>query len=286
VPRAALGARRFDKRNQPRRVELSIEMQAGWRASGRLAPTSCADPLQRKLAAMSEDVVGAAKGHVALPTPPERRRIVLDMPSWVPSEKVPRRVMMIAAASAIVGVFVPTALPFITGWVSSDSFGSWGYAGIFLTNFLGTATGFIPVPGLTAAGQALIIAGSRHLFVPGVIVAGSAGMTLAESTAYLQGAVGRGIMEEREMPVKGRIGEWMSRMAGWVDFLMARWGFLTLLVLSAIPNPAFEFAGIAAGAVRMNFWRFLLAVGIGKTIRVILLVWVGNELLDWVGIDV
>lgn len=237
---------------------------------------------------MGEEALSTAHPHehVVLPEPPERRRIVLDMPSWVPSEKVPRRVMMIVAAFVIIGVFVVTALPFVAGWVDSDSFESWGYAGIFLTNFLGTATGFIPVPGLTAAGQALIIAGSRHLFVPGVVVAGSAGMTLAESTAYLQGAVGRGLMEEREMPVKGRLGEWMSRMAGWVDWLMARWGFLTLLVLSAVPNPLFEFAGITAGAVRMNFWRFLLAVAIGKTIRVILLVWLGNELLDAVGIDV
>jgi membrane protein DedA with SNARE-associated domain len=56
---------------------------------------------------------------------------------------------------------------------------------------------------------------------------------------------------------------------------------MTLLVLSAIPNPFFEFAGITAGAVRMNFWRFLVAVGIGKTIRVILLVTVGKALVDW-----
>jgi membrane protein YqaA with SNARE-associated domain len=53
---------------------------------------------------------------------------------------------------------------------------------------------------------------------------------------------------------------------------MSHYGFATLLVLSAVPNPVFEFAGITAGAVRMNFWRFLLAVGIRKTIRVILLV--------------
>ena len=61
---------------------------------------------------------------------------------------------------------------------------------------------------------------------------------------------------------------------------MARYGFATLLLLSAVPNPFFEFAGITAGAVRMNFWRFLLAVGIGKTARVILLVIIGQALLD------
>ncbi len=236
---------------------------------------------------MGEDALSRPPhvGNVAIPPPP-RRRIVLDMPSWVPSEKIPQRLLVALTAFALIGTFVGTALPFIMGWLDGDTFKEWGYAGIFLTNFIGTATGFVPVPGLTAAGQALIIAGSRHLFVPGVVVAGSAGMTLAESTAYLQGVVGRGLMEEREMPVKGRLGVWMSRTAGWVDWLMARWGFLTLLVLSAIPNPFFEFAGITAGAVRMNFWRFLVAVAIGKTIRVILLVWLGNTFLDAVGLDV
>jgi membrane protein DedA with SNARE-associated domain len=236
---------------------------------------------------MGEDVLSGPPhaADVAIPPPP-RRRIVLDMPSWVPTEKVPQRLLIVLTVGVMLGTFVGTALPFIMGWLDGDTFKEWGYAGIFLTNFIGTATGFVPVPGLTAAGQALIIAGSRHLFVPGVVVAGSAGMTLAESTAYLQGAVGRGLMEEREMPVKGRLGEWMSRSAGWVDWLMARWGFLTLLVLSAIPNPFFEFAGITAGAVRMNFWRFLVAVAIGKTIRVILLVWLGNTLLDAVGINI
>jgi membrane protein DedA with SNARE-associated domain len=166
------------------------------------------------------------------------------------------------------------------GWLGEDQFDDFGYGGIFAANFLGTATGFIPVPGLTAAGQALIVAGSDSLFVPGVVVAGSLGMTLAESTAYLTGVIGRGLAEERQMPVKGRLGRAMHKAAGWVDWMMDRYGFLTLLVLSAIPNPFFEFAGITAGAVRMNFWRFLIAVAIGKTIRVILLVTLGKELVD------
>ena len=59
---------------------------------------------------------------------------------------------------------------------------------------------------------------------------------------------------------------------------MLRWGFLTLVVLGAIPNPLFEFAGVTAGAVRMNFWRFLLAVAIGKTIRALMLAFVGGWL--------
>jgi membrane protein DedA with SNARE-associated domain len=226
---------------------------------------------------MSEEALQQALPE--LPEYPPQRRIVLDMPSWVPTERFPRWLLMAGLVFVALAALIGTALPFAFGWVGQEDFETLGYPGIFLANFFGTATGFIPVPGLTAGGQALIIAGSDTLFIPGVIVAGASGMTLAESTAYLTGSIGRGIAEERPRPA-GPLGDFMHRSAAWIDRLMASYGFATLLVLSAIPNPFFEFAGITAGAVRMNFWRFLLAVGIGKTIRVVLLVIIGQALLD------
>jgi membrane protein YqaA with SNARE-associated domain len=214
-------------------------------------------------------------------TPPSPGgRIVLDMPSWVPTERLPRWLLISGLVFVLISALAGTAVPFALGWLSQDDFETLGYPGIFLANFLGTATGFVPVPGLTAGGQALIVAGADDLFKPGVVLAGASGMTLAESTAYLTGVVGRGLAEERQMPVKGRLGAWMHATARRIDWLMAHYGFGTLLALSAIPNPFFEFAGITAGAVRMNFWRFLLAVAIGKTARVILLVILGDALLD------
>ena len=229
--------------------------------------------------------VPAQDNDIALPEPPPRR-LVLDMPSWLPLDRVPRPVMIAVAAVVLVALVAGTTVPFAAGWVDQDDLEALSYPGLFLANFLGTATVFVPVPGLTAAGQALIVAGPRDLGLNpvGVVAAGAAGMTLAESTAYLAGAVGRGVAEERKMPVGGRLGKSLRRAAGWVDWLMARYGFATLLVLSAVPNPLFEFAGITAGAVRMNFWRFLLAVGVGKTMRVIILVIVGDAFLDFFGI--
>ncbi|HUF52692.1 MAG TPA: VTT domain-containing protein [Dehalococcoidia bacterium] len=235
---------------------------------------------------MTEEALQGPAHEEAIPEPPPKR-IVLDMPSWLPTDKFPRKLLIVGLVFVLLSALLGTSVPVALGWVGEETFNRYGYAGIFAANFLGTATGFIPVPGLTAAGQALIIAGSDSLFVPGVVVAGASGMTLAESTAYLTGSIGRGLAEERQMPVKGRLGRVMHRMAGWVDWLMDRYGFMTLLVLSAIPNFLFEFAGITAGAVRMNFWRFLLAVAIGKTIRVIILVTAGKALLDaivdWMG---
>jgi len=234
---------------------------------------------------MAKEGVEAAAGDddIALP-PPERRRIVLDTPSWLPVEKLPRRLLIALAALFLIGLIVGTTVPFAAGWLDQDDLETFGYPGIFLANFLGTATVFVPVPGLTAAGQALIVAGAERLWTPGVVIAAASGMTLAESTAYLAGVVGRGVAEQRQRPMAGRAGRWMRRAAGWVDWLMARYGFLTLLALSAVPNPLFEFAGITAGAVRMHFGRFLLAVAIGKTTRVIIIVIVGQAFLDFFGV--
>jgi membrane protein DedA with SNARE-associated domain len=213
---------------------------------------------------------------------PPPRRIVLDAPSWIPTEKLPRKLIIGSLIVFVLVVVAGTAIPFALGWLDQQDLETFGYAGIFLANFFGTATVFVPVPGLTAAGQALIVQGPRELDLNpiGVIITGSAGMTFAETTAYAAGAVGRGVAEERPMPLGGRIGSAMRRAARWIDWLMARYGFATLLLLSAIPNIFFEFAGITAGATRMHFWRFLLAVGIGKTIRVVALVILGDALLD------
>lgn len=210
------------------------------------------------------------------------RRIVLDAPSWLPIEKFPRAVVIGSLLVFVLAVVLGTAIPFSLGWIDQSDLETFGYPGIFLANFFGTATVFIPVPGLSAAGQALIVQGPRELNLNpiGVIVAGASGMTLAEITAYASGAIGRGLAEDRPMPLGGRIGSMMRRFARWITWLMARYGFATLLVLSAVPNFFFEFAGITAGATRMNFWSFLIAVGIGKTIRVILLVVLGDALLD------
>ncbi|KKK79749.1 hypothetical protein LCGC14_2830370, partial [marine sediment metagenome] len=105
---------------------------------------------------------------IALPEPPARR-LVLDMPSWLPLERVPRWLMIAVAAAVVVWLIVGTTVPFAVGWLGQDDLETLGYPGIFLANFLGTATVFVPVPGLTAAGQALIVAGSQTLWDPGVV---------------------------------------------------------------------------------------------------------------------
>ena len=48
---------------------------------------------------------------------------------------------------------------------------------------------------------------------------------------------------------------------------MQRHGFLSIAVFAFIPNPAFDAAGIAAGALRYAAWRFAFACFLGKTAK-------------------
>lgn len=194
--------------------------------------------------------------------------------------RLPSGLVLGVSISLILGLaaFV-SFLPLMLG-VNSQDLESLGYPGVFIANFLGTATLFFPVPGLTAAGQALIVALSDDLNPNLVALLGGSGMALAELTAYGAGRGLREVSAEREMPLRGIVGRWLRYAAGVIDRLMVNYGVPTLFILSALPNPLFEFAGVTAGAVRMNLWKFLAPVVVGKMLRAFLLAYLGQRFLD------
>jgi membrane protein DedA with SNARE-associated domain len=158
-------------------------------------------------------------------------------------------------------------------------FGDLGYAGIFLANLASTATLFIPVPGLTAAAQALIISSGDVLSPFWVGIAGGLGMALGEVTAYVAGMAAAFIAQEEEIRPPRRLQPIIDRIIRGVDWLMAHYGMPTLFILSAVPNPLFEVAGWTAGATRFSFWRFMASVTPGKCLRGILLAYIGEKLI-------
>lgn len=125
----------------------------------------------------------------------------------------------------------------------------YGYLGVFITTLVGSATVILPVPALAI----VYVGGSIWNPVLLGLVAGL-GDAMGEATAYLAGYAGQGLIED--LSLYKRFAHWMQRR-----------GFLTILVLSAIPNPFFDLAGIAAGASRFPGKRFFLAAWIGKTIK-------------------
>lgn len=143
--------------------------------------------------------------------------------------------------------------------------GKFGYIGVFLVSILGNATIILPVPSL-----AVVFAGGGVLNPLVVGLVAGLGEPLGELTGYLAGYAGSAIVED-------------SARFRQIRDLVERRGFLTLLVLSAIPNPVFDLAGIAAGMAKYPVPGFLLPCWLGKTIKSVAIAFLGSLSLDWLG---
>ena len=139
-----------------------------------------------------------------------------------------------------------------------QEFAAFGYPGIFLIALLANATVLIPAPGVA------VIYAMGAIFNPfGVGLAAGTGGALGELSGYLAGFSGQAVIER--MDIYDRIKPWVERFGGW-----------TILVLSAIPNPFFDIAGIAAGIAKMPIRTFLLFVWIGQLIKMTLFALAGK----------
>ncbi len=143
----------------------------------------------------------------------------------------------------------------------------YGYIGIFLLSILANATIIIPVPGV------ILTSAMATIFNPlGVAIAAGSGAALGELTGYLAGFSGQGVIENS--PRYARILEWMKKHRRLTD--------LTILVLATIPNPFFDLAGMASGALRIPIWRFLLWVWIGKILKMLPFAYAGSPILNFI----
>jgi membrane protein DedA with SNARE-associated domain len=212
---------------------------------------------------------------VAARVPSRLDRTVIRTSGWLAEHTTVR---LIVGATILLGALIPSIVLLATPGLTDDIQG-FGYLGVFLTNLISTSTVVIPVPGLTAAGQALIIRQGGHSAYPWLVGAlGGSAMGIGEVTAYYAGYVGAELARGHEIPGPVWFQRFAHRAATSVNWMMARWGMATLFVLSAVPNPFFEIAGITAGSVRMPFRRFFLAAFTGKLLRGILLAYLGYNL--------
>ncbi len=141
-----------------------------------------------------------------------------------------------------------------------------GYAATFYLNLIGAATIILPLPGVLAA----CVAAETSFGLNPVLIglSGAAGATLGETTAYLAGYAGHNAATNLR---------WYPR----IHRLMERNGSITIFVVSAIPTPFFDLAGIAAGALKFPFSKFMMYVFAGKTLRLIIMAYTCRMGIDW-----
>ena len=145
----------------------------------------------------------------------------------------------------------------------TGEFGRWGllaYPILFVGQALMAATLFLPAPGL-----AFVAAAGTVLDPLWVGIVAGLGSATGELTGYLLGYYGR-----RAVPTD------TSRVWRLTERGFRRWGFIALIVLAFIPNPAFDALGILAGGLRYPLGRFWLSTAAGKILK-----FLGISYLSW-----
>lgn len=144
------------------------------------------------------------------------------------------------------------------------SFSHLGYTGIAISALLASGGLVLPIPALAVACTASVF------LVPALVavIAGTA-ETVGELSGYFLGYSGRGIITRWKL---------YQRLEGW----MRQRGWLVLFLMAAIPNPLFDVAGVAAGALRYPVWGFLGVVLVGKLIKFIAIVYGCVYGIQWI----
>ena len=147
--------------------------------------------------------------------------------------------------------------------IDYSAFTSFAYVGAFVVTFLANALIVIPIPYIPIVAHIGATAGMPWL----VVVLGALASVLGESVAFLAGRAEEGLVSEH--PVYRRVHRVAQRplLAGAMLFAFA-----------VPPNPIFDVAGLAAGAVGVRYRVFFIAVFAARLIRLAVIVWLGTML--------
>ena len=137
-------------------------------------------------------------------------------------------------------------------------FGDYAYLGIVVLTFIGNASVVVPIPYVPVFLRVAEVAPNVLL----VVLCAAVGSSLGESVSYFLGRSGRQVVSE------SRIYRWLHQVA---HRPVLSWFFM--LAMSTPPNPFFDVAGLAAGALGIPYKIFLSAVTLGRFLRFAALFW-------------
>ena len=180
-------------------------------------------------------------------------------------QQVKKRPVKVAYVVGVIGIVLTIimAVALVYFWEYVREFESYGYLGAFIISVFGGATILAPVPMtpvVFALGTVLKPAFAPYLGPVFVGAAAGLGETIGGLFIYMTG-YGSGTAFYKSGRYK--VQTVYSRLMRWVE----KRGSLTLFILSAIINPFFYPAALAAGALRFNILRYFFICLGGKTIK-------------------
>jgi membrane protein YqaA with SNARE-associated domain len=161
------------------------------------------------------------------------------------------RLLPLGVSLLITVAAAPLALYLAQHVEDVSRYGGFAYPILFLTQMLVSATVFLPAPGVAVAAAA-----GTFLHPLWVGIVAGLGSATGELSGYFLGYYGR-----RAVPTD------TSRLWRLAERGFRRWGFLAIVVLAVIPNPAFDALGILAGGLRYPLARFWLSTAAGKILK-------------------
>ncbi|MEM2963338.1 MAG: VTT domain-containing protein [Candidatus Anstonellales archaeon] len=137
-----------------------------------------------------------------------------------------------------------------------------GYFGAFLIGLISSGTVILPAPGVWSL---LVLGNFANPFIIGFLF--GIGSALGEISGYLAGLGSTKLLDGNKKEIENNMTS------------VKKWGALAIFVFALVPNPLFDFAGIAAGLIRMNFFVFFFSCAAGKIIKGIIISYLGMALL-------
>lgn len=138
---------------------------------------------------------------------------------------------------------------------------------IIMLGFIGSVTVVVPAPVLP-----LVFTGAAILNPIGLVIAAAASITAGMAVCYVLGRRGHSraarisAESQARLPAPvARFYTWSTRNVGIASFLIA-----------ATPNPMFDYAGLIAGAGRVNVRRFLAGTFFGKMTQASVIAFLGH----------
>jgi len=173
----------------------------------------------------------------------------------------PRAAYILGIVGVVLSLLMAVAVVYF--WEFIRTLEGYGYLGAFLISILGGATIIIPVPML-----AVVFALGGVLTPYWVGIAAGLGETVGALIIYMTGHGGGAALSNIKY---GKIQAAYSRLMYWME----RRGSWTLFILSAVLNPFFYPAALAAGAMRFGLRRYFLICLAGKLIKGITVAYAG-----------